>query len=374
MKTVHMICGRYYDFERGKCTIGGIQTYMTALSGIVAEIGWECHIYQTDVVDREIRLGNTTITQINAARGMSDIRKVKRAFKRCASCLDIENDILIFTTDSRIIKNNAKKSIGIQHGISWDIPRHTESSPFFNSIYTFNRSRHTFKILERLRRVKHIVCVDYNFPNWYRAVSAYEAVKLNVIPNFTHIAPINEKPERKINIIFARRLEIYRGTRIFANVMSRVLAEQDNVFLTVAGSGPDEKYIKDKLSSFGERVIFLKYVSDQSLLIHADKHIAVIPTIGSEGTSLSLLEAMSAQCAVICSNVGGMTNVVIDGYNGLMISPCEEELYEAIIRLIKDGDLRKRLALNDYQTVKAGFSYEKWRESWKRLLQKVIAE
>ena len=98
MKTVHMICGRYYDFERGKCTIGGIQTYMTALSGIVAEIGWECHIYQTDVVDREIRLGNTTITQINAARGMSDIRKVKRAFKRCASCLDIENDILILNS------------------------------------------------------------------------------------------------------------------------------------------------------------------------------------------------------------------------------------------------------------------------------------
>jgi glycosyltransferase involved in cell wall biosynthesis len=220
--------------------------------------------------------------------------------------------------------------------------------------------------------VGNVVCVDYNFPNWYRSVAAYEAVNMRVIPNFTQIATKAEKPKDRINIIFARRFEIYRGTRLFANAISRVLNENDHVYVTVAGSGPDEQYIKDKLSHFGERVVFTKYTSDQSLAIHADKHIAVIPTVGSEGTSLSLLEAMSAQCAVVCTNVGGMTNIVIDGYNGLMISPRENELYEAISKLVKDEALREKLSDRAYGTVKEGFSYEKWKESWKKVIADII--
>jgi glycosyltransferase involved in cell wall biosynthesis len=216
--------------------------------------------------------------------------------------------------------------------------------------------------------------VDYNFVNWYRSVAAYEAVNLKVIPNFTQISPMVEKPKERVNIIFARRFEIYRGTRIFANAIAKILTEHDHVFVTVAGSGPDEKYIKDKLSGFGDRVVFTKYTSDQSLMIHADKHIAVVPTVGSEGTSLSLLEAMSAQCATVCTNVGGMTSMVIDGYNGLMISPNEKELYEAITKLIDDEALREQLANRGYETVKEGFSFEKWKKSWKKVLMDILSE
>lgn len=285
---------------------------------------------------------------------------------------DRENDLLIFTTDSRIQKSNVRKSISIQHGICWDIPRHEKFSPFLNSIYTFNRSRQAFKILERIRKVNNIVCVDYNFVNWYRAVAAYEAVKLHVIPNFTEIAPVVEKPGDRINLIFARRFEIYRGTRIFANAISRILNEYNNVYVTVAGSGPDEGYLKEKLFPFGERVVFTRYMSGEALKIHADKHIAVVPTVGSEGTSLSLLEAMSSQCAVVCTNVGGMTNIVIDGYNGLMVSPNENALFEAVSKLVSDSKMRERLATRAYETVKEGFSYDKWKASWKKLLEAVL--
>ncbi len=374
MKTVHMICGRYYDFDAKKCTIGGIQTYMTGLREVINELGMSCKVYQTYTSDDRAQIDNTEIIQTKVTPGMKDLKKIKISLDKCMEEFDIENDILLFTTDSRILKNQARKSIAIQHGISWDIPRHEGKSPFFNSIYTFNRSRQAFKILERLRKVGNIVCVDYNFPNWYRSVAAYEAVNMRVIPNFTQIAPKVEKPNDRINIIFARRFEIYRGTRLFANVISRVLSEHDNVYVTVAGSGPDEKYIMDKLSHFGERVTFTKYTSDKSLAIHADKHIAVVPTVGSEGTSLSLLEAMSAQCAVVCTNVGGMTNIVIDGYNGLMIAPKENELYEAITKLVKDAAFRTRLSSRAYETVQEGFSYEKWKNSWKKVLTDIISE
>jgi len=369
-----MICGRYYDFENHRSTVGGIQTYITGLCDVARQLGLHVVIYQTYTSEQEIQLPHAKILQIKVPPKTKDKKKVKISLARCMKNFDIEQDILIFTTATRILKNNAKKSIAIQHGISWDIPRHETRSPFFNSIYAFIRSREAFGILEHLRHVRKVICVDYNFLNWYRSVAAYEAVQLKVIPNFTQIAQKNEKPKDKINIFFARRFEIYRGTRIFANAVARVLNEHDNVFVTVAGNGPDEKYIKDKLASAGERVVFTKYTSDQSLLMHADKHIAVVPTVGSEGTSLSLLEAMSAQCAVVCTNVGGMTNIVIDGYNGLMISPQENELYEAITKLVNDKKLRERLSNHAYETVQEGFSFEKWENSWKKVLMDIMLE
>jgi glycosyltransferase involved in cell wall biosynthesis len=374
MARIHIICGRYYDFENNRYTVGGIQTYNTALRSVAEEMNIECVLYQPHTLEDEHVSGQTRIVQVAVSSGKTDIQKVRALLNECKKNFDVEHDILLFNTDSRIQKNFAKKSIAIQHGIFWDIPRHENKSTLFNSIYTFNRSREAFKILQRLRNVGNIVCVDYNFPNWYRSVAAYEAVNMKVIPNFTQIAPKAEKPKDRINIMFARRFEIYRGTRLFANAISRVLSEHDNVYVTVAGSGPDEKYIKDKLSVFAERVTFTKYTSDESLAIHADKHIAVVPTVGSEGTSLSLLEAMSAQCAVVCTNVGGMTNIVIDGYNGLMISPKENELYEAITKLINDEALRVRLSERAYETVQEGFSYEKWKESWKKVLTDIMSE
>ena len=254
MKTIHMICGRYFDFKTKECTIGGIQTYITGLCEVAKELEMDCIVYQTYTSDEKITIDNTTVIQSNVSQKIEDKKKIAVSLKKCLREFDKNNDILIFTTDTRIQKNPVKRTIAIQHGICWDIPRHKDKSPLFNSIYTFSRSREAFKILERLRKVKNIVCVDYNFVNWYRAVSAYEAVNLKVIPNFTQIAPKFAKAKDKIELIFARRFEIYRGTRLFADAVSRILKIYSNVCVTVAGSGPDEKYIKDKYKDIRKEV------------------------------------------------------------------------------------------------------------------------
>ena len=118
-------------------------------------------------------------------------------------------------------------------------------------------------------------------------------------------------------------------------------------------------------------VHFIRFASNESLQIHQDKDIAIIPTIGSEGTSLSLLEAMASGCAVVCTNVGGMTNIVLDHYNGLMINPDEESLYQAIKLLIEDPILKTSLQKHAYETAKASFSLEMWKERWRHILKKV---
>ena len=78
---------------------------------------------------------------------------------------------------------------------------------------------------------------------------------------------------------------------------------------------------------------------------------------------------MAAHCAVLCTNVGGMTNIVIDGYNGLMVSPTSEELYIKLKQLVEDKQLRINLAERGYDTVEISFNLKKWEEKWTSVLK-----
>src|SRR5690606_35604225 len=152
-------------------------------------------------------------------------------------------------------------------------------------------------------------------------------------------------------------------TKLFSSVLNRILDENDNVYATFAGNGPDEAYLKELFDSHPQ-VRFITYESEDSIEIHKEFQITIVPTIGSEGTSLSLLEAMSAKCAVIATNVGGMTNIILDKYNGLMINPDEVELYEALTTLIKNKAFHEEIANNGFLTVSKAFNKELWEERW----------
>lgn len=366
MKKVYIFYSKYYDFEEKQITIGGIQTYITNICNLCREFNLDINIVQMGKCDESAVVDGKNFYQYKADNLDSFEYAVTQ---KLLPNVDLNNDLFIFATDTIIFKKLIfKNSIAIQHGICWDIPA-KKSRNLLRVL--LSKGKRAYKIIRALKSVKSVVCVDYNFINWFRTQVDYPVNNFTVIPNFTEIAPQNQKPNDSVNIMFARRLFSYRGTRLFTNAIIRLLKEKENLFVTIAGSGPDEQWMRDKLADY-DNVEFVKYQSNESLKIHADKHIAVVPTIGSEGTSLSLLEAMSSQCAVICTNVGGMTNIVLDGYNGIMITPDEEKLYIALKELIENEQLRTMIASKGYETVKSGFSLEKWQYKWRMLIEGTI--
>ncbi|HSB38404.1 MAG TPA: glycosyltransferase family 4 protein [Gaiellaceae bacterium] len=64
----------------------------------------------------------------------------------------------------------------------------------------------------------------------------------------------------------------------------------------------------------------------------------------SEGLPVSILEAMAAGLPVVATDVGGVTEAVVDGETGLVVPPADPEaLAAALERLVVDGGLRRRL-------------------------------
>jgi len=106
--------------------------------------------------------------------------------------------------------------------------------------------------------------------------------------------------------------------------------------------------------------------------VYQQSDIVLIPTIHSEGTSLSLIEAMAAKKAVIATYVGGLTDLITDHFNGLMIYPDrKDELYSAIKELITDKTLREYLANNAYQK-SLTFDITHWKKKWIEIIASVL--
>lgn len=368
---VHIIYENYISKDGQGMSVGGIQTYLTHLISVIKSLGLEVSLYQTANYNFNIEKDGVDIHAFQF-----DYKKQKRKtlpkflFQNSKNFIS-EDDIIIFGTDTLIVETGYKKTIGIQHGISWDRPKNKYgNSMILYFLYYCLKSVISWKRINNINKVNKLVCVDYNFVNWYRSLVAVPKISTQVIPNFADI-PLKRKSvgnENEVKIIFARRFYSFRGTYIFAFAMEKILAKYPNVKVTFAGEGPDEMWLKDKFIT-EPRVSFLRYKSEDSLRIHHKHDIAVVPTIGSEGTSLSLLEAMAAECAVICSNVGGMTNIIIDEYNGLMFDPYEkDDLYNAIDKLIRNRNLRNFLSNNAYESVKHAFSLEQWNRKWEGVL------
>lgn len=371
-KKIYIICDRFFDINKKNVSIGGIQTYILNLcdvaqkESLIPVVIQNGNLFQIDYF-KGIEIVTVRTSNIPSYRLQNYI--LWRYYKNNST----SEDILLYATEGMVQRWKKGKTLSIQHGISWDIPKEGKGSRLSNIIGLLKKAKYAIWLSKKISYLDKIVCVDYNFVNWYKTQINYINTEYIVIPNFTRIAKecvLKKSEDDRVRIIFARRFQVYRGTRLFADVIAALLNKYSNLLVTIAGEGPDEPYLHDKLDKW-DNVQFTKFSCEESIDMHSDKDIAVVPTVGSEGTSLSLLEAMSAGCAVICTNVGGMTNIVIDNYNGLMVNPEFNQLYKALERLILDSELRKRIAIRGRETVCEAFSYEIWESRWRKVLQTI---
>jgi glycosyltransferase involved in cell wall biosynthesis len=394
---VAILYSRLYEFDGTALSIGGIQTYLLCLAELIIDLGWEPVIFQLGDFDFERKVGQVKIIG-KGGIPLDSAANDMGAFltKHAENWIAGSKAIIIYGSDS-FFANSVSKSIIIQHGVTWDLPgAYTSGTPaklmhFLPSRYhgtaqrlikklrgsRLNQLRRTWVATgndnsERRKSIRFLVCVDYNYLNVLKAQGEIINARTWIIPNFAELASPEEivgrsKGETPVKILFARRFVWYRGTHLIAPVFKRILNACSDVSITFAGEGPDESWLREYFID-SDRVKFLRYRHDESANILLSHDITVIPSLGSEGTSLSAIEAMAAGCAVVATCVGGLTNIIIDGYNGKLVIPDEDELYEALYKIITDGELRDHLAERAYATVKESFSIDLWREKWRRVL------
>lgn len=105
--------------------------------------------------------------------------------------------------------------------------------------------------------------------------------------------------------------------------------------------------------------------------IYNEAHVFVFPSY-FEGLAQVQLEALSCGLPVIGSINSGAKDIVIDGYNGFVIDPGNlEALKKSISFFMENRDRSAQMSRNAVESA-TGFSWEKYGERWKTIIEKVM--
>jgi glycosyltransferase involved in cell wall biosynthesis len=146
------------------------------------------------------------------------------------------------------------------------------------------------------------------------------------------------------------------------------------VSLVLAGEGPfEERLHKHRdLLELQERARFLGPVSRETVLELLKAGDAALLSSSWENFPHMLVEALAVGTPVISTDVGGVTEIVDDGVNGLLVPPGDPPaLAAAIERYFGDEGLRARLAAAAPGSVSERFAPEAIYPQLEQLLERV---
>jgi teichuronic acid biosynthesis glycosyltransferase TuaC len=136
--------------------------------------------------------------------------------------------------------------------------------------------------------------------------------------------------------------------------------------------GPAEKnylvMLKRRADLCKNKVSFLGFQQDINGFMQKIDFL-VVPSIRFESFGMVILEAMRNKKAVICSDFGGMKEIVVDGVTGLIVSAGDKHaLANAITILLEDADMRNKMGLAGYERFCNMFTSERMSEQYEQLL------
>ena len=145
------------------------------------------------------------------------------------------------------------------------------------------------------------------------------------------------------------RLAPIKNHEMFFNVASELLKDSGipKLKFVVIGDGERAEHLKNYVTKKGleNAVIFCSWIKNIEKA-YADLDIVALTSL-NEGTPVSLIEAMASGRPVISTDVGGVRDIVRDGYNGLLTkSENVKEFSDKLKSLIMDREKRMKLGAN----------------------------
>jgi L-malate glycosyltransferase len=205
----------------------------------------------------------------------------------------------------------------------------------------------------------------------------YDASQIVVIPNGVDLRRFGGAdrqavrrslgvPESARLIGLVSRLSPLKGIEDFLKAAATMAAKADDLRFVIVGEPSPIKNVEylDDLRKLARRlgidgkVLFTGLRSDVPALL-SSLDISVMPSL-NEALSNVLLESMAASTPVVATNVGGTSEAITDGVNGVLVPPSSPQLLAATIeRLLAAPSRAQQLARNARKTIEDRFSLDR---------------
>ncbi len=204
----------------------------------------------------------------------------------------------------------------------------------------------------KIEKSRFVACISWFARSQAQLLSSQEAAdKLHIIhcgvdPERYDGDLADQRDDGVTRLAFVARLDHVKGLTVLLDALSAARAGGANIELTVVGDGPSRATFEshaDKVGVTGA-VRFAGYCNQQEVAdILAASDVFVLPSF-AEGVPVSLMEASASGLPVIATQVGGVSELVIDGETGFIVPPGDvDALQNRIAALGADAGLRHRM-------------------------------
>jgi len=169
-----------------------------------------------------------------------------------------------------------------------------------------------------------------------------------------------------------------KGQEYFLEAANELLKENKNYKFFILGEGTKErtleKHLKSLIKKYNiENNFFMPgYRDDIANFTHLSD-IVVVASIGTEAQSRIVPQAFATKRTVVSTNIGGLTELVDNETNGLVVNPKDSKsMARAIDRLINNKEFRDELANNGYEFALKNLSIETMMQKTLDLYTKLI--
>ena len=254
--------------------------------------------------------------------------------------------------------------------------------PWGSDILVHPRKSFLIKMLTKftLRRADMITCDAEFVKNEIVKMSRYPEDKIVVFPWGIDLNKFNPDFEngfdtRKILgwedkkiLIMTRPFKPVYGIEYFLSALTEVIKEVPDVRILLCGDGP----LRDKFVEFvrehslDDYVFFAGLIPNDELPKYYNAADVYVSTSLSDGTSLSLLEAMACGLPAVVTDVPAIMEWVVDGENGFVVPRRDSKiLAEKLIRLLQDEAMQKTFRNKNIKIAKE-------RADWDRNFEKLV--
>jgi glycosyltransferase involved in cell wall biosynthesis len=231
-----------------------------------------------------------------------------------------------------------------------------------------------------LRHVDHIAVVSKSLAMELVELEPHIAGKLATINNGVDLQAfagddlkaIPTEADHGKTIVSVGTFSAIKGHDVLVQAFSLVVKRVPNCRLVLVGKrGPELERIRALIDALR---------LDRKVSIHADvphEHIAAffcqarlfVLASRREGFPLVLAEAAAAKVPIVCTKVGGASELIVDGITGKLVDGEDPiSLADAITELLTHPQDAERIAMNCYEYVKSNLT---WDHSYQKYLQLV---
>jgi len=172
-------------------------------------------------------------------------------------------------------------------------------------------------------------------------------------------------------VLFIGRVTYGKGVHILLKAFSVLVKRYPDLKLTIAGPLSD-RFGEGRISEYArilmvyaerflprDSYVFTGAVDRETLRkLYNVAYVCVLPSY-FEAFPMVLIEAMSSGCPVIGSSAGGIPDIIIDGYNGLLFGRGDyTDLASKLEILLEDESLRNAMSVNAKRYAVEKFSWQ----------------